>query len=150
MDNATFTFSCKETGDNIFISRIHDLSIVQPSKIESVLDEDKEEECGRKRHVLHKNPMAILLHEYSNRLQTYIDLEVHQKIFPAVSNNNADDLTLFAQQIRATVYCYNTVTDIESYYLQWLSYCHTNGISVMTLDSLLNLFWQHKINNSKI
>ena len=148
INGATFTFHSEEVKKNSVISQIHNLSIVHPSYVELTLDEEKCNECNRT-YILHKNPMLVLLHEYSQKLSNYIDLEVHQNICPVSSNCSFDDLYSFVKQLKASVQCCSSVAEIENYYLQWFGYCHANGVSVMTLDTLLNLFWQQKINAYK-
>lgn len=150
MNDATFTFHNADTENNCVISHIHSLSIIHPSYVELALEEDKPNGCSIEPYVLHKNPMVVLLREYSQQLPTYIDLKVHQRVCPAGSNKSVNDLTFFTQQLRASVQCCCAVTDIENYYPQWLDFCRANGVSVMALDSLLNLFWQYRINHSDI
>lgn len=150
INNATFTFFNEDSGNNSFISHIYSISVIQPSYVELALEEGSSNDCLRYKHVLHKNPMVVLLHEYSQKLHKYVDLKVHQRVCPAESNVPVDDLILFVLQLKASVNCCNTVTDVENCYPKWLDFCRTNGISVMVLDSLINLFWQYRINNTVI
>jgi hypothetical protein len=61
----------------------------------------------------------------------------------ATGNKPVDDLTGFIETIFESIDI-STPDDIVHIYPEWLQFCHVNGLSVMTLDELINHFWNKK------
>ena len=142
---ATFTFRRFGTDMQSTIGQVGALYKLFPSPAEEAIDFGDLREQQPTLFVLHKNAMALLLHDYSQKLSRYINLDKHQMVTAHGETTSTADLTVLVHQLQASV-VYGTREDIEHNYLRWLNVFHANGLSVMTLDTLLNLYWQQKKN----
>ncbi len=125
---------------------VNGLNLISPSIVEQIIDGrdlSLQDSSKKTSYILYDNPMSLLLHEFSSKLPKYVDLIDGLSATSATGNKPVDDLTGFIETIFESIDI-STPDDIVHIYPEWLQFCHVNGLSVMTLDELINHFWNKK------
>lgn len=133
-------------GEMRFPVIINNLNLIEPSIVEKIIDsrnQSFQDSLKMSSVVLHENPMSLLFHKFSTKLPKYVDLDDGMSVTSATGNKPIDDLVDFIETISKCIDI-NTSDDIIHIYPKWLQFCHANGLSVMTLDELVNHFWNNK------
>lgn len=125
---------------------INNLNLVLPSVIERAIDSEGlsfSTHAESPSYVLHDNPMSLLFHEFSSQLPKYTTVLEGQSVASSVGNKSLDNITDFIKAL-VTFFDGCTSEEVVCKYPDWLKFCHANGLSVMTLDALVNLLWNMK------
>lgn len=125
---------------------IQSLNLLSPSIVEQLIDGKNlpySEPSRLSNYILHDSPMSLLFHDFSSQLSKYVDISYGQSVSSSAGNKPIDDMIDFINALK--IYISGSSPDeVVRKYPEWLQFCKINGLSVMTLDELVNLFWDSR------
>ena len=144
IEGATFVFSSKQRNTKTAVDHIHSISIISPSPIEAAIDHGHRSEKAPAQLTLFPDAMAVLLHDFSTQLPHYADLREGETAIMPTKNvqktQRRDESFIDSLMQRVSSIDREWFMNNLSVYSSILDECHRQGLSVMTLDCLLNLY----------
>ena len=132
---------CNDCQSSIMFN-ISCLNVIRPSRIEVVLDGKNAPRQRTASFTLHKNPMTLLMHDFSQHLPQYVDLNESQTVLSEGGIQQLENLSELISDVQTSIVDNQSVDSVAQHYIMWLQYCQNSAVPIMALDQIVNLFWR--------